>query len=206
MKENLLDGVWPPHEAFYIEGMLFCTTAALRAADDVQAALEFGAQHSPSGPEWQESARAILDGVQTLALQAAALSRYLWPARTKEPHVSRGTRLRSGLGVADDSCLRNRELRNALEHFDERLDDFCQTLVAGIILPTYVGPLGPEPEVPAHLFRAYYTNVGVFEVLGERFDMTPILEEVERLHDQLLAAARHGKRIPYTATEQAPGT
>lgn len=202
MQQDLLQGIWPPYEAFYIEAMLFCTTAALRAADDVHSALEYGARHSPSTHEWQESARVILDGVQTLALQAAGLSRYLWPARTREPHLSRAARLRRGLGVADDSCLRNRELRNSLEHFDERLDEFCQTLVAGVILPTYVGPLGTESKIPSHLFRAYYTDVGVFEVLGKRFEMTPILREVEQLHDRLLEYAQHGSRIPAEHTSE----
>lgn len=148
----------------------------------------------------------LLDGVQTLALQAAALSRYLWPVRTKKLHLLRAARLRSGLGISDDSCLSNRDLRNALEHFDERLDEFCRTLVAGIILPTYVGPLGEQHEVPRHLFRAFYTDIGVFEVLGERFEMAPILEEVEELHERLLAAACNGSRIPYQRIDQTPST
>lgn len=205
MRNDIPGGIWPPHEAFYIEGMLFCTSSALRAAEDVHAALERSAEHAPSASVWQESARIILDGVQTLAVQAAALSRYLWPVRTKKLHLLRAARLRSGLGISEDCCLSNRDLRNALEHFDERLDEFCSTLVAGVILPTYVGPLGELHEVPTHLFRAYYTDIGVFEVLGERFEMGPILEEVEELHERLLAAACNGSRIPYRRIEQTPG-
>ncbi|HET7584592.1 MAG TPA: hypothetical protein VFK13_06765 [Gemmatimonadaceae bacterium] len=196
MSDQAVRGIWPPHEAFYIEAMLFCTTTALEAAAEVQAALEFGAQHAPASEEWQDSARTIVNGVQTIALQAAAISRYLWPVRTKEPHLSRAHRLRSGLAVSDDSCLRDRELRNTLEHFDERLDEFCQSLIAGVILPTYVGPLNGEPEVPTHFFRAYYTNIGVFEVLGNRFEMTPFLEEIQGLHARLWACGQSGGRIP----------
>lgn len=196
MENDPVQGIWPPYEAFYLEGMLYCTTTALGAADEVRVALEYGSQYQPRSREWQDSARVILDGAQTLALQAAALSRYFWPARTKEPHGSRAERLRAGFGVANNSSLRNRELRNALEHFDERLDLFCQTLAAGRILPTYVGPLHSEPEIPTYLFRAYYTNVGVFEVLGERFEMSPILEELEGLHGKLMEARRNGNRIP----------
>jgi hypothetical protein len=206
MRADLPEGIWPPHEAFYIEGMLFCTSSALRAAKDVHVALKRGVEHAPTSTVWQESARIILDGVQTLALQAAALSRYLWPARKKELHLLRAMRLRSGLGISEDSCLSNRDLRNALEHFDERLDEFCRTLVAGVILPTYVGPLGEHNEVPTFLFRAYYTDIGVFEVLGERFEMAPILEEVEELHERLLAAACDGSRIPYQRIEQTRST
>jgi len=121
MHDDLTEGIWPPHEAFYVEGMLFCTCSGLRAAEDVHAALERIAEHAQSDSVWQESARIILDGVQTLALQAAALSRYLWPMRTKKLHLLRAARLRSGLGISEDSCLSNRGLRNALEHFDERL-------------------------------------------------------------------------------------
>ena len=206
MRDTLPEGIWPPHEVFYIEGMLFCTSSALRAAEDVHATLESIAEHALSASVWQESAKIILDGVQTLALQAAALSRYLWPARTKKLHLLRAARLRSGLGISEDSCLSNRELRNALEHFDERLDEFCRTLVSGVILPTYVGPLGEQHEVPRHLFRAYYTDIGVFEVLGERFEMAPILQEVEELHERLLAAACNGSRIPYPRIVQTPST
>lgn len=206
MQDTLPEGIWPPHEAFYIEGMLFCTSSALRAAEDVHATLESIAEHAPSASVWQENAKIILDGVQALALQAAALSRYLWPARTKKLHLLRAARLRSGLGISEDSCLSNRELRNALEHFDERLDEFCLALVSGVILPTYVGPLGEQHEVPRHLFRAYYTDIGVFEVLGERFEMAPILQEVEELHERLLAAARNGSRIPYPRIVQTPST
>lgn len=205
MSEQPTPGIWPPHEAFYIEAMLFCTTEALRAVNEVRFALEHGSECSPDSSEWQEHAQTIVNGVQNIALQAAALSRYLWPARSKEPHLMRAQRLREGLGVADDSCLRNRELRNSLEHFDERLDEFCQTLVAGRILLTYVGPLGDEPEVPTYLFRAYYTDVGVFEVLGKRFEVIPILDEILQLHDRLCACASDGGRIPYSAsTDESP--
>jgi len=189
MQGDLPEGIWPPHEAFYIEGMLFCTSSALRAAEDVHAALERIAEHAQSASVWQESARIILDGVQTLALQAAALSRYLWPARTKKLHLLRAARLRSGLGIHEDSCLSNRGLRNALEHFDERLDEFCRTLVAGVILPTYVGSLGEQHEVPTHLFRAYYTDIGVFEVLGERIEMQGSLEVMQSSAPELVLAS-----------------
>ena len=70
----------------------------------------------------------------------------------------------------------------------------------------YVGPLGEQHEVPRHLFRAYYTDIGVFEVLGERFEMAPILQEVEELHERLLAAACNGSRIPYPRIVQTPST
>lgn len=196
MTSTAILGIWPPHEAFYIEAMLFCTSGALRAGEGVRAALDRGSRFTFESEEWQEAAREILDAVQTIAVQSAALSRYLWPSRTQTIHAERGARLRGSLGVAEDSPLRDRELRNHLEHFDERLDQFCQALQAGVILPTYVGPIHTDDGMPAYLFRAYYTDVSVFEVLGKRFDIPPLLDEVGRIHDILVECAMNGSRLP----------
>lgn len=205
MTDPLPDGIWPPHEAFYLEALLYLTTAALHAADEVAIALEHGSQHQSDSPEWQEAAHTIIDGVQTLATHAAAISRYFWPSRSQPPHRRRGERLRTGLGVSEESPLKSRELRNHLEHFDERLDDFCRNLLAGHVLPTYVGPLGPAPEVPTILFRAYYTDCAVLEVLGLRFEMEPLLNAIQDLHQSLRDCARTGWRLPYPADRQERG-
>jgi len=185
-------GILPQYVAFYLEGMLFCTDAGLRAAEEVRAALDLGAQHAPNTDEWYESSLAIVNGVQSLAQNAAAVSRYLWPSGKKSAHIARGQRLLEGLGIPDDSPLKDRHLRNCLEHFDERLDHFCNTLLAGRILPTYVGPVGPTPEIPTFLFRAYYTDVAVFEILGERVQMQPILDALRELHDRLIDCSLNG--------------
>lgn len=192
------DGIWPPYEVFYLEGMLFCTGAGLRAADDVRAALDFGAEYAPDTNEWYEASPSILNGIQALALNAAAVSRYLWPGGKDTTRIARGERLRDGLSITDDSPLKNRDLRNHLEHFDERLDRFCSTLLAGRILRTYVGPIGPPPEVPTYLFRAYYTDVGVFEILGKRFEMQPLLEALQELHDRLVDCSSGRGRLART--------
>ncbi len=198
MSDTIPDGIWPPHEAFYLESMLHCTTAALRAADEVRDAIEAGSKYTPSSPEWQECALTIINGVQAVAAQGATISRYFWPARAKEPHLSRAARLRTGLGVSESSQLRNRDLRNRLEHLDEKLDDFCRQLVAGVILPTYVGPMRADSAAPTHYFRAYYTDVGVFEILGHRFHIQPLLDEIQTLHKRLLRCAEAGSRIPHS--------
>jgi hypothetical protein len=175
--------------------MLHSTAAALRAADEVRVALDAGSKCAPSSPEWQECALTIVNGVQALVAHAAAVSRYFWPARNKEPHLSRAARLKTTLGVAESSPLRSRDLRNHLEHLDERLDEFCIRLTAGVILPTYVGPQEPEPEVPTYVFRAYYTDVGIFEILGQRFKVQPVLDEIQAIHNRLVHCADHGGRF-----------
>lgn len=196
MAESTNTGIWPPHEVFYIESLLHSTSAALRAGADVRAALHEGSHFEPSSSEWQQHAFDILSGVQSIVVQGASLSRYFWPARAREPHLSRSERLRASLGVGDDSVLRDRALRNRLEHLDEHLDRFCNGLVAGVILPSYVGPEVPETDVPTYLFRAYCTDIGVFEILGDRFAVQPIYDEIDRLHERLVKCVESGGRLP----------
>lgn len=188
--------IWFPHEVFYLEALLYCTTAALRAGRDVQSALKTGSRHTATTPEWQRCAFAIMNGVQTITIQAAALSRYFWPSSKAPTSRARAQRLREGLGIGERSPLRSRELRNRWEHFDERLDAFCKEHRAGVVLPSYVGPKPPESEVPTIAFRAYYTDVGEFEILGDRFDVPMVLTAIEEVHIRVVSCLDRGGRIP----------
>jgi hypothetical protein len=90
-----------------------------------------------------------------------------------------------------------REMRDKFdENFDEHLDQFCQGRIVGHIFPQYVGPFPGEPEVPTHFFRAYYADQAVFEVLGQRYSMQPIVDEIAALHERLRACVEGGGRIP----------
>jgi len=184
-------GIWPPYEAFYIEAMLSNTRSAMESRErlsDVIAAVE----QAPSGDVLERmDVNGLIAELQNIVLQAAALSRYFWPARPG--HEARGARLRTALGVEDSSPLRNRDLRNEIEHFDEKLDIYLADGIAGHIVPAYVGPLPAGDGVPKHMFKAYYLDAGVFEMLGNRYDIQPIAAEIERLHELLLSVRQDGR-------------
>jgi hypothetical protein len=82
-------GIWPPYEAFYLESLLYCTNSALKSAEAVQNSLKGGRAHYPGLADWNEHSANILDGMQNIAIQAAALSRYFWPARSETIHSMR---------------------------------------------------------------------------------------------------------------------
>jgi hypothetical protein len=187
--------IWPPYEAFYLESLLYCTHSALRSVDAVRDSLEAGRMHAPGSTAWSKSASNILDGVQNIAIQAAALSRYFWPARSDAVHARRGQHLRDGLNVHDESPIRNRELRNQIEHFDEALDRVLAGGIAGNVFPQYVGPFPGEEQVPRFLFRAYFTDTAIFELLGHRIEIQPIVDEISGLHNRVLACCDAGHRI-----------
>lgn len=188
-------GIWPPYEAFYLESLLYCTNSALKSVDAVRVSLEQDASHTPRTSEWNAHAGTILDGIQNIAIQAAGLSRYFWPARNSELHLARARHLREGLGVDDSNPIRNRDLRNHIEHFDEELDRLCGGGIVGNIFPQYVGPFPGEPEIPRFIFRAYFTDRAVFELLGHRYSIQPIVDEILVLHDRLRDCCDSGHRI-----------
>jgi hypothetical protein len=121
----------------------------------------------------------VLDEIQSIIVQGAAVSRYFWPVREK--YAARGEELRRFYGITDSSPLRSRDLRNAIEHFDERLDDYLSRVIVGHIYPHYIGPEFDGRGVPQHFFRAYFVDSGTFQLLGHRFEVGPLSRELWRL-------------------------
>jgi hypothetical protein len=190
MKEQT--GIFCAYEFFYLEGMLACVTSALTSAEAISRA--YGESESELNQEQ------FLDCFQNIIQQAAAVSRYFWPTASPknkhmELHRRRGNQLRAAFEISEDNPLKNRDLRNRIEHFDEKLDIFLSQPIAGEFIPAYVGS-APKPGIQSHFFRAFFTDIGVFEVLGERYAMQPLYDEMIRLHDLLVACARNGYRLP----------
>ncbi len=57
--------------------------------------------------------------IQSILTAAACISRHLWPSKSSQ---TRARGLRDRLRIVDSNPLKNREIRNYFEHFDERLD------------------------------------------------------------------------------------
>lgn len=82
-----------------------------------------------------------------------------------------------------------------MEHFDEHLDRFFEMRVVGHILPEYVGPFTEPSGVTLRLFRAYYVDTGMFELLGKGYEIQPLATEVGMICEQLLRMDRLGGRL-----------
>ncbi len=192
-------GIFPPFEAFYIDAMLWHSTSAKQSIDDVGAWIGLVRANDAKALELPKDQ--LFERLQNIVIQAASLSRYLWPSPRKpqEVHTKRASRLRQGLAVRDDSALYNRDLRNGLEHFDEKLDLYLMGNIVGKISPIYVAEDEPVSEVPLHIFKAFYTNPLVFVLLGVRYEMETLVSELNRLHASLLDCQRGGYRLPLPA-------
>lgn len=106
--------IWPPFQAFYIQSMLFNSSSAVRSIARLESIFGKLPEHPTHDDILQLPVKAILNELQNMVLQSAALSRYFWPVR--KGHEARGTSLREAFDVDESSPLFNRDLRNALEH------------------------------------------------------------------------------------------
>lgn len=179
--------IWTPHQAFYIQSMLFNTASAFQSCNIAEKIIQ---KISDGEIDPQEKKDILLDCLQNVVNQSGAISRYFFPSRDgvkgtdkKTIHRDRGQYLSKVFGVKDDSPLMNRALRNSIEHFDERLDLYLQDGIVGYIFPSLILPEPEDSDVPHHIFRAYYLKEGIFQVLGERYEIQPIVDEMARIHD-----------------------
>lgn len=204
-KENAFaptPAIQPMFEAFYLESMLFNSRSALASfqrISDLLADKHWSANDSQADNRWED----ILDALQSAVTRGAALARYFWPVKDGKSgeHKRRGGRLRQAFAMTEESPLRDKNLRDCLEHFDERLDRYLASGIVGQLLPSYVGYAPAHSDIPLHVFRAYYVDTGIFEILGERYRIPPLADEILRLHEILERCVDDGCRLPESGSD-----
>ena len=164
-------GILAYAEAFYVQSILYEATASREAFQRFACAV---VRDDPPA--------IIVSAIQEALTHAAGLSRYFWPSTTKGVTPARAKRLRELYKVEETSPLHDRALRNALEHFDERLDEYLLRDIAGIILTDpLVEPHTIADEAIGHVFRAVDPWEGIFILLSEKFEFFPVMDEVEQI-------------------------
>jgi hypothetical protein len=183
MKEHIdrYEGIQPPHLAFYAQAIRFHVESAIASIQFLVRCLE--ATNTEEDPD--NFTDPILDSIQNILIHTASLSKFFWPISKgiNKVHKKRSQNLRKIFKIKDDSAIRNKDLRNHLEHLDENLDSYLwKKPVVGNVFPAYVGPEMKRNEVPYHFFRAFFTESAIFESLGVRLNIQPIIEEVYGLY------------------------
>ncbi|WP_027711153.1 hypothetical protein [Dickeya chrysanthemi] len=187
--------IWTPYHAFYIQSMLFNTSSALQACER---ASKYIKAISEGKIDPQDRKDELLDCLQNFINHSGAIARYFFPsmiggkADKKDLHKTRSEFLCKVFDIDEQSPLHDKKLRNAIEHFDERLDRYLENGIVGHIFPSLIMNKPEETDVPHHIFRAYYLNDGIYQVLGERHHVQPILDEVVRVHDLLVKFDENG--------------
>lgn len=173
------DGIQPMHMAFYRQSIHYSAERCLNA---------FERYDSMVG---SDDAYELISSIQEAIGHAAALSRYFWPTtmgKKKEipeqlaMRQSRGIKLKKHFGVTDDSPIANRDIRNAWEHFDEKLDTYVISHDAGFFFPSpMIGHHETVDEPAGKIFKLIDPSNEVLILLGRKFFYRPIRDEVERI-------------------------
>ena len=166
-------GIVPMYVGFYLQGILYAAGRADAAFIRFEAALK--ADVDPAE---------VVASVHEALGHTAALSRFFFPAHKRPLADARATNLRKTFAVENASPLMDRELRNALEHFDERLDDYLLGDIVGHIFP---GPLIDDSELAnepgGHVFRLVNPAKQIFVLLGRTHNFAAVRLEVHRIAD-----------------------
>jgi hypothetical protein len=169
------DGIHPPVVPFYILSVEYSAQAAVAAFMRFEEAIDAG-----------DDARAVAQVHDALA-HCAALSRFFWPPKRSRPSATelaraRGQRLRKLFHLEDGSPLRDRNLRNALEHFDERLDDFLIQNDVGYFMPQAMVDSHEIADDPlAKIFKLVDPEKHIFVILNEKFAFAELSREAARI-------------------------
>jgi len=187
------EGIHPPLEAFYIHSLLYSSGRCLEAFERYE-----HYKNKDVNPEY------LVSLIQEAVGHAAALSRYFWPSpqgKKDQPNVkklkeARGEKLRSSFELNKNSALFNRDLRNAWEHFDERLDLYLLEHEAGMFFPSCVVDSHKLADDPVgHIFKLLDPDTECLVLMGSKYFFTPIREEVSRVFNLCLEFDKKGCRL-----------
>jgi hypothetical protein len=179
-------GIQPQFEAFYIESIVYAAGRADDAFERFDEAL--GAEES--------TAAEIVALAKEALTHTAGLSRFFWPARTKGVAAVRGEKLRTAFGITDSSPLQDRSLRNALEHFDERLDKFLLEDRVGYFFPgPVIGDASLGDVTYGNIFRLVDPKTEQFVLFGEAHPFGPVRKIVADMLARAKGMSESGGRL-----------
>jgi hypothetical protein len=119
----------------------------------------------------------------------ANISKVFFPPSSRSQARRRGRQMREAFGVQDDSLLKERALRDAFEHFDERIDRWFQHNMDRPFADRNVAPPGGiviGRMGPADFMRHFDPTTNVVSVLGDALDLQALVQEVEALVERVV--------------------
>ncbi|HHT9910529.1 TPA: hypothetical protein ACT9LC_001695 [Legionella pneumophila] len=115
----------------------------------------------------------------------AAISFLLWPTRNKAK--TRATHLKTQLGIDEANILSNRDLRNHITHFDERLDTWAKSSLGHNVVDQNIGDMQRAVSgVPTTAFlRNYNPQTLEYTFLNQSFNLQNILTAINDLSQSI---------------------
>ncbi|MBN8528826.1 MAG: hypothetical protein J0M36_06290 [Caulobacterales bacterium] len=114
---------------------------------------------------------------------AARIRSMIWPVRKNGE--ARGRILREILKLSDDNPLADVTLRNHLEHFDERLDQWAEESKNRIFVDSNIGTRLNLPFQKGETLRHYVPDERVYIFRGDEFAIGMIIAALDDLETRL---------------------
>jgi len=177
------DGMQPPFLVFYQFSIRYSAERCIESFLHYEEALK-----------QETDADYLVSLIQEAVGHAAALSRYFWPSplgpkgkpQLMKLKQKRGEFLRNLFGLNDNSPLYNRDLRNAWEHFDERLDVYLIEKISGMFYPgSFIGSHKEADNPVNRIFKLLDPGEECLVLMGEKYFFAPIRDEVIRIYNHL---------------------
>ncbi len=180
---------------------------ALKGLQNVLARLRDA--RDPSDVERSRTLHAeVFRSLHSFLTHASNVSRLFWPPaprrRSREgesraaykarcaidPSLVRGRALRDATGLPErDHALKSRRMRDHLEHFDERLDEWYTTSTRRNYVQDYIGPPGGIVGIdPGDMMRCFDPLTNRLRFRGEEYDLTLLTAAVVDVQDRIAAA------------------
>lgn len=143
--------------------------------------------------------------LQSILVASASLSKMFWGsgAGSNEELAKSRQSLRESLAVSDESPLRDVELRNDFEHFDERLERWFATSEHRNYFGRVIGPgrqlISPQPPA-TDMFQQFDPGNGEVTFWAHTVSLRDLLAEVSRI----LPLARAEIRKPHWDQPEEP--
>ncbi len=167
-------------QLFQYELLLQCKTLLI-AADDLSRTL-------PSLNKWPRSQPVsevdrVWIALQSLLVAAANISKLLWGSRGKRE--KQRAELRASIGITDSSPLRDVDLRNDFEHFDERLETWFAEPPGPVLMMRNIGPPNMVSPQPDKRFHHFDPATGEVTFWAHTSLIPPIVDETRIIFDRL---------------------
>jgi hypothetical protein len=123
--------------------------------------------------------------LQSFLTTAANISKIFWPARHGESkeYSQRGMDLRNLLNVSDKSPLNNRDLRNHLEHYDERLHDWAKKSKIGALVTRNLSSVNTDD--PYADMANFDMQKYIVSFWGKYYEILPLVSEIRTLYQRV---------------------
>lgn len=182
------------------EGQAEFALNAVRALNNVVSALQRDEESQDDDQRRVTLNREVFRTIHSFLTHASNLSRLFWPiyrpprqSETPEvfeervPRAKRGRELRTVVGLPDNGhLLHDRRLRDHLEHFDERLDQWQVESKKRNYLQDHIGSVRSISGVDAtDMMRWFDPSTSCFRFRGEEYDLQALTDAVNDLLQQI---------------------